>query len=493
MKLNVMIVDDEVVSREYIKGLIDWEKEGYFLVCEAQSVKEAMLILDKHEVNIVLFDVFMPKENGVDLSKKIAQVHPSIAMIAISSYDNYDYVREILKNGAHDYILKHRLDSRILFQALKSASMHINMDIPVKKNNENKAKVEKWLQNEEVCPFSLKNGMIAISFAEVALENIANEQAKKAILNGIASIFEECSNSDQQITAVYYPQNHFVICTYITKTISEAKMHSLIYMNNIKATNNIKLVYRTNILISEAIRGVDSNLLRSYVQAYLSKVKVLANTTEQLKLPKINISVAQRKKLLTAVEERNCEAVTCFINEIYQIIPNTDIGSRILITKELLDILMNISAELKVEVDFILNGQELFEWAQNKSVENLVVRITGLYRQVIKEGTKISSFSEKINKVNKYIEGNYTKQINLEDAAKEINVTASYLSRLYRQETGMTFIDYLNKVRIDAAKGFMKNEIPLKEVAVKCGFKSYNYFFKVFKDYEGITPTEYLK
>jgi two-component system response regulator YesN len=118
MKRKVMVVDDEILSLEYTCSLIDWKKEGFELVAQKESVAQAEEVLETMPVDIVIFDVSMPGLTGVDLSLYIKEHHPSVSMLAISGYDNYDYVREILKNGASDYILKHRLTSQSLLQAL---------------------------------------------------------------------------------------------------------------------------------------------------------------------------------------------------------------------------------------------------------------------------------------------------------------------------------------------------------------------------------------
>ena len=61
----------------------------------------------------------MPEESGVRLSEYIAKNHPDVKMLAISSFDTYDYVREILKNGAFDYLLKHQLSADLLLSVLQ--------------------------------------------------------------------------------------------------------------------------------------------------------------------------------------------------------------------------------------------------------------------------------------------------------------------------------------------------------------------------------------
>jgi len=87
---------------------------------------------------------------------------------------------------------------------------------------------------------------------------------------------------------------------------------------------------------------------------------------------------------------------------------------------------------------------------------------------------------------------NYDKDITLSRAASEIGVSYSYLSRKFKEECGQGFSDYLNQLRIENAKQLIEaGDSNIKEIVNQVGFNNYNYFFKVFKDSEGMTPSEY--
>ena len=82
----------------------------------------------------------------------------------------------------------------------------------------------------------------------------------------------------------------------------------------------------------------------------------------------------------------------------------------------------------------------------------------------------------------KYINKNFHKDISLDDIARNIGVSSSYLSRTFKDDCGKGLNEYLNMVRVEKAKLFLKDEdIKLKDIIYKVGFNNYNYFFKVFK------------
>ncbi len=103
-------------------------------------------------------------------------------------------------------------------------------------------------------------------------------------------------------------------------------------------------------------------------------------------------------------------------------------------------------------------------------------------------------YNEHTRKAIYYIEENYCRNISLSDIAEAINVNSSYLSRLFKNDTGQNIIEYLNKIRMDKAASLIdEGKYSLKEISYKVGIQNYNYFFKLYKKYFGITPLEHKK
>ena len=102
-------------------------------------------------------------------------------------------------------------------------------------------------------------------------------------------------------------------------------------------------------------------------------------------------------------------------------------------------------------------------------------------------------YSPLISQVVEYMKQNYTQDISLEKCAELTGSSYTYLSREFRQETGMRFVEFLNRQRVNRAKSLLiRNSYAMKEIAEMAGFRNYNYFFKVFKEMEGITPSEFM-
>ncbi|WP_308737691.1 AraC family transcriptional regulator [Paenibacillus sp. AR247] len=91
-----------------------------------------------------------------------------------------------------------------------------------------------------------------------------------------------------------------------------------------------------------------------------------------------------------------------------------------------------------------------------------------------------------------YIRGKFQEELSLEDVAEHVHLNPYYFSKVFKQQTGETFIDYVTRLRIDKAKELMKDgRYSMKEVCYQVGYKDPNYFSRVFKKVTGVTPSEY--
>lgn len=91
-----------------------------------------------------------------------------------------------------------------------------------------------------------------------------------------------------------------------------------------------------------------------------------------------------------------------------------------------------------------------------------------------------------------YIHSNLEKDLSLKVVAHRVHVSKNYLSFLFSKYVGMSFSDYINKLRVEKAKVLLKNkDLSLLDVSLECGFNSQSYFCSIFKKFESISPRRY--
>jgi two-component system response regulator YesN len=126
--------------------------------------------------------------------------------------------------------------------------------------------------------------------------------------------------------------------------------------------------------------------------------------------------------------------------------------------------------------------QEISNWFTEK--------LLGACRNVISKREERSG--DIIRTAKKYIEDHYDKDISLDDVSRVVNISPYYFSKVFKEESGLNFIEYLTNIRIDKAKELLLNsDYSMKEICSMCGYTDPNYFSRSFKKNVGVTPTEY--
>ena len=125
------------------------------------------------------------------------------------------------------------------------------------------------------------------------------------------------------------------------------------------------------------------------------------------------------------------------------------------------------------------------------SVETLKMNHQTEIRQPDESADKIQDYVERTKQ---YIEVWFRKDISLSDCAQSVGISPYYLSHIFKERTGMTFIEYLSGVRVGEAKRLCaETDMTINEISEQCGYMNVTYFCKVFKRMTGMTISEFRK
>lgn len=139
------------------------------------------------------------------------------------------------------------------------------------------------------------------------------------------------------------------------------------------------------------------------------------------------------------------------------------------------------------------SSQLLLENADFSDICRETVEILDGFLDAVYESRGKKNTSEHLYKAIQYINAHYFEEIDLEKLAQQVFVSTYYLSHLFRREMGVTFSDYLTKVRVSRAKELLMEGRSVEDVCGRVGYNDSNYFIKIFKKYVGITPSKYRK
>ncbi|NOV03586.1 helix-turn-helix domain-containing protein [Paenibacillus sp. LMG 31457] len=125
-------------------------------------------------------------------------------------------------------------------------------------------------------------------------------------------------------------------------------------------------------------------------------------------------------------------------------------------------------------------------------IAQLLIRIARLWRETVNSGEAQSERYVKISM--EYLHQNYDRDIQVKDIAAAVNLHPGYLQRIFKSLTGQTLMAYLTVIRMEKAKMLLlETDVPISGICDYIGVGSRQYFHMLFKDYTGLTPTDFRK
>ncbi len=529
--IKILIVDDEPLVRIGLKLALEWETHGFTIVGEASNGEQALNLLDQLSPDIVITDIKMPILDGIGLTKEICSKYSNTKVIILSSYSDYEYVREAMKNGAVDYLKKNDINPEKILPILSKLKEEIiryklfpNDSDKYKQyvtecismlrddflkelldeNSLNKNEIEEYLRNFNI---NFPEGHYILltifidNFKEVqkkysekdekllrfSMKNMADE-----VLGTASSQFIMCSSSEYVMIFPVEQTDSFIeglleTCNDFKEVLNDYLNISIsIGISNIHTgINGIKIAY------GETVKAL-------YFKFYRTKGSTIRyQDIKFIELVQINPGLTQHlfERLQLMIKSKNIKLCNEILEEVRQLIIS---GNKLLDIKESRSLYLNL-----VEKFNWIFQEEYFKSNKNSNTyENIVVaeNISDIEEVIrnyfIDNIVLISADVDKkdINKILKaveYINLNYDKELTLQTVADKVNLNAFYFSRVFKKETGISFTDYLTKLRIDKSKELLLEGIKAFEVSEKVGYLNYTYFSKLFKKTVGVNPSKY--
>ena len=532
--LKVLIVDDELLVRTNLRYMLDWEANGFSICGEASNGAEAIKLAQKMSPDIILSDIRMPVMDGLELSHQLKKLYPESILIVLSNYDDFEYVKGTLKNGAIDYILKHNLSistlSEALHRAKESASKRrentaskpysINNLLALRENflihllsgfYKKEDEIKQQLSLLDI-PLSTKNTLAVVMIIDDYSKTAAKNTLKDASLLEftVINIIEEILNDFGNGCICHIGSEKYVLI------FSFESLHSNATINFLQTSllNRIIICLKkfTNISVSFSIGSLCTSLLQipeSYESAeiilkkrfYEGKNCILRTaSTSALSSQITGLEIEREQQILTELRLSKKDNLLNTLNEIFQHIKNHNLSltNSQIIFSDLLSIVNRLCREHEFNSSLIYSTHEaphilLSRLETLDDTKNWFIGIFERLFTLINDRLPKENYSGNINKAVNYIRKNFTEDITLSSVAEAINISSVYLSKLFKKETEMGFTEFVCDLRLEKAKSLLEEgKEEIKSIIKLCGFNNYAYFFNVFKQKTGLTPKEFI-
>ncbi len=511
---KVLIVDDEFLVRLGLKTTINWEAHGYVIIGEAANGKEALDLFGETDPDILITDIKMPVMDGLELIKNVKKIKKNIQVVILSNYAEFSFARQAVELGVFQYMLKSEINSENLIDLLKNLTVEWESEIREEKTGKNKREEylktqlfglpmsSKALYDSIHAPmegiFNREKYAILILYCDItSLTESATDMLNKAL----CALMDTTYHEPAYCTKVYKGQIFFTLITDVSGKEQEAYK---------------RLLEQCSILARNARHYFDTVL-----QGGISTVGTVVQFPQMLweaETARENCFFAEENFCVYDQTEMNIQEKITHVShkKINRFFQEDDKDGVLRYIDDIFEELKNISNYQNVKntfIDFLAVAKSICEGiGENRpqslepvkfdydnlihlpTLESVKKYINDIYHAIfdLNGGNNESGYSSTVKSCIVFIENNYSFNISLDDAAKAVTVSKSYLSMLFKQETGTNFVTYLNEYRIKKAKTLLsKTNLKIYEVAEKVGFYSPYYFSKVFKETTGLNCREY--
>ncbi len=548
---KLLIVDDEEYITDGLVALFHKKMDIELEIYKAYSAMEALDILDKVRIDVVLSDIHMPGMDGIQLLKKIKEQWPECRVILLTGYSEFDYVYSAIKYQGANYILKSESFDKII-QAVKDDLMYIEKrlkDKEILQKAEEQIKITQELLRKEYFTGIIKGIYSNKQIKQEELKNIGVDlNLERPVLMLIGKI-DDMPKGDS------YTRRTKLL--YSVKLLTEQYLHpDIIYTQFVDDDSNLVwIIQPSNEQIEKNNNEIWQKIIK-YIKGSLELVQTSSNEAvgisvsfvldddyvewreipDRYQLLKMFLNyrlgsgkgmLITDKRIMVRGREGNSNLsdgkININIRELETLRTSLDNGQK----EEFIETLSSITDKLS-NVTYLnyLPAQELyynvalilFSYIKKWNIAEQVNSKIGLEKLMIATdhdswfdaanylkmvGEAIFDIQESeqdirtqniINKVKHYINDNIGNpdEINLTRISELVYLNQSYLSRLFKQVTGVNFSDYISEVRIKKAKELLKlSDMKIKDIAQAIGLSSATNFSRFFKKYTGVTPQEY--
>lgn len=517
---KILIIDDEFIIRE---GIGDAFKEtGIFNVTFASNGLEALDKCEKQKFDAMLIDIAMPKMDGIELLKNLYEVANDSVKIVLSAHDNFEYARYAMKYNVTEYLTKPLYPDDIQKIALKLSELIENKKEKQKQHDELLKEVEK---DKDI----IKNKLIQdIIYGNINKSDfdIQKDYLGEFINAKVFRVLLICIKFDKQNIAMSSKEYQVKLLETANVINQQVDNYSNAYYVN-RNSNVFCIVIKDNGFDIDRFFDSIKQKLNASVCGGLGELAedillVKLSYREALIALKYNLSLCRESVLkisdmhinntnTSRIYDEDMFSTNLKLYEKKQILKLFDNISQINLSKS--DHLSIYTIELMLQKIATAAISELlhsdFE-SYRKQYENYCVIVEKLLNniaisekiclvkcfvlellEILKDNSDCNN-SKIIERVKVFINENYYKDISIADIAMYVNLSKNYLGYLFKQNTDMTIIEYIHRIRIMRAKELIEmSNMKVYEIASRVGYTDQHYFSMVFKKFVGVSPSEY--
>lgn len=516
--MNVLIVDDEPMIRHGLRMLIDWESNGLNWAGDAADGQEAWDILASRSIDIVVTDLLMPRVDGMELIRRIKREGLQTAVIVLSCLDDFAYVKEAMKLGARDYLLKPTMEPEDLLSILLETQ-----DELAARRRERRQRIQLEAELRQTKQFQLSQRVeryLTARYEATAEEpcRLPEGSCTMAVMAGGDSIPLLQNNPfgalDNLHAFVRLQERLFMLIVACEPQVSEKERLEREYAQFVRVERCLHEAglqpesFRIGLGMAlrdwrDVVEAAALHERQAHMLFYEDQASPFPASDRGMVIPHVwKAPQAERTDYLRAIAARNSaaawDAAKRLIGRIAEDKPAVSKVTGYLY--ELLGLAAGYAREWQLgDVEPFQEQYVSYDRVQSflclEELARYLLEATAALMELRNQGVEsLSARSPFVRKAVQYIREHYRENITTQDIADAVKLSRSYLCDLYSRETGESLGDTLLRYRMEEAEWLLRTgDCKVYEIAEQVGFQDAKSFAKAFKRWSGFTPKEYAE
>lgn len=531
---KLLIVEDELSTRKWFAKVIDWRQLGFELIAIAQDGLQAWNLLQEHpETDVVMTDIRMPNMDGLQLTERIRSLPGGeTEVVILSGFGEFDYAQQAIRFGVQDYLLKPATKEQLaqVFEkiAVRLDERHLQANqllymeqLRRERGQEDKIRwYEQWLECKEAQADPERGfGRIGVRldlaqppFLLVAaeLDQYAEFQerysAEDRKLCGfiVRNILNEIAESYGAFDSVLLPPNRYLFLLNAAADVRDERLGLRIGRDFQQALYKYLRLFEVKLSVGCSLPcGHLSDLPAAYDQAvaalrhkfFTGPESVHIFDAAMLRRNECHYPTELEKKLIASFKQNDEPAgwdlLRTFLRHLYEQGQSAE-SIRFAAGEMLVNLFRQLREVKSLPVSSDIMETFIADIREQETFAGLGDRAAELIRFILQtlalEGLSLSPVGKGVE----YMKIKLNRDISLQEVADYVGMSPSYFSVLFKQEKGCNFVDFLVRLRMEMSLELLeRTELTVAHIGDEVGYRSYRYFTKVFKDYYGMTPTQF--
>ncbi|NEW09472.1 response regulator [Paenibacillus sp. SYP-B3998] len=542
---KLILVDDEEDVREGVVREVDWDAIDFEVIEKAENGREALEMVERLQPDVVVTDIQMPFMNGLQFAELVRERFPTIKIIILTGHDEFEYAQKAVKLHIDEYVLKPFSAQELINALLKVKEQiqeevahrdnvqllkeHYRKSMPVLKENFLAALMNRKLPREEVIEKAANYGIqLEGSSFVVAVISIDGVLLHEDNLDNRTELAQSVSLKYSEDQALKY----FALLN-ITEEIADKRGLGLVFMHNdqvvvlaARESSDREAALQETMKVLEEVRQNVEKYLKlsvtvgigtamkdvtkvsySYEDAVLAldyrlilgnNRMICIDDVEKRNVEKIRFDDVKEHELTRCIKVGTNQEIKETIDELFQGVEGgVSVKDYQIYLLEILTCILKAAKDSNLNIDEVFGENfipftEINKFTSLEEAKHWLVELCASMMHHIATDRQYA-YKNLVDMAKEYTKSHFHEgDISINKVCGHLHISAGYFSSIFKKEAKITFVNYLNHIRMEAAKEMLRTtDMKALEIAEKVGYSDANYFSFSFRKNVGVSPKEY--